>query len=319
VPAVALPGGANVVARDARLGTGRRIPCMTSAMKADLHVHSNASDGKLSPAAVVDYAAEKGVTVMALTDHDSVGGVAEAAGAAESRGVVLIDGVELTSSAFGQEAHLLGYFVAPAHPELQGGLEQLRRRRASRGRDTVALLQQLGYPLPWEQVQAIAGGGSVGRPHVARALVTAGYAQDIADAFARFLSEGAPAYIPAPSLDVLESIAIVRAAGGIPVLAHPIALLEAVPALIEAGLEGIEVYYGAYSLAQREQLAAFATEHGLLQTGGSDFHGVDNREGRDLGSGDLPPEHVQQLIEARRGVAPQRAQRTQRRQEGRGT
>lgn len=266
-------------------------------MKADLHIHSTASDGKLSPAEVAVYAADKGITVLALTDHDSVGGLAAGAAAAAALGITFIEGVELTSGAGGREAHLLGYFIDPDHPILQDGLERLRRRRESRGRDTVELLQCLGYPLPWEEVRSIAGGGSVGRPHVARALVTVGHARDIADAFARFLSEGAPAYIPAPSLDIIESIAIVRAAGGVPVLAHPIALLDAVPPLIEAGLEGIEVYYGAYSPAERESLAAFASGHGLLQTGGSDFHGLDNREGRDLGSGDLPAEHVERLLD----------------------
>jgi 3',5'-nucleoside bisphosphate phosphatase len=267
----------------------------TSPGKADLHVHSTASDGKLSPTEVVAYAAGKGVTVLALTDHDSLAGLEEAAAEAARRSITFIAGVELTSSAGGREAHLLGYFVDRTNADLLAGLRRLQERRANRGRETVDRLGEIGYPLSWEQVQAIAA-GSVGRPHIARALVSAGYAADISEAFARFLSEGAPAYIPAPSLAVAESIAMVRAAGGVPVLAHPIKLTDIVPGLVAAGLRGIEVYYGAYSNTERRSLAALAEAHGLLQTGGSDFHGLGNPEGHDLGSVAIPAEHVGRLL-----------------------
>lgn len=264
--------------------------------RSDLHVHSDASDGALSPADLVGRAAEAGLAVLGLTDHDTLDGIEPAVAAAGRHGLTLVPGVEISSEWDGREAHVLGYFVDPSHRPLRARLEEQRRKREHRGRDTVELLARLGYPLSWPRVQELAGEGNVGRPHVARALIEAGHACDIADAFARFLGEGAPAYIAAPVVDPVEAVALVLAAGGLPVLAHPLRLLDALPHLVGAGLAGIEVYYAAYSDGEVALLAATAEGAGLLRTGGSDFHGLAHSEGRLLGSGAIPWRHVERLL-----------------------
>jgi len=267
---------------------------------ADLHVHSSASDGQLSPAEVVSLAASKGVAVLSLTDHDSTEGVEEAIAAARSLPLFVIPGVELNAQTPHGEAHILGYFVDPQDRLL---LRRLNERRNVRGRRAELMLRRLagiGYKLSLSRLQEIAEGGSIGRPHVARALVEAGYVQDVEEAFRRLIRKGAPGYVPTPVLSAAEAIAWVIEAGGIPTLAHPIQITQAVNGLVKSGLQGLEVYYGAYSGEDMAFLAGLADSFGLLRTGGSDFHGPSILSSAELGNVSLPWQDVERLLRLRR-------------------
>jgi predicted metal-dependent phosphoesterase TrpH len=242
----------------------------------ELHCHSTASDGTFPPAQVVAMAAERGVRVLALTDHDTTAGVTEAVASAAARGMTLIPGVELTCSVERGEVHLLGYFVAVGDAVFQDQLAQFRGGRDARGQAIVAKLNALGIPVQWERVKALAGDGAVGRPHVARALIEVGAATSVEDAFDRYLGRGRPAHVERQRLTPVEAVQLVRAAGGVPVLAHPLSVsnLEATLAeMIPAGLLGMEAYYSAYKPEERAALADIAAYHNLVTTVGSDFHG----------------------------------------------
>jgi 3',5'-nucleoside bisphosphate phosphatase len=273
---------------DSRLTTG-----------VDLHTHSTWSDGLLSPTALVGEAASRGVRVLALTDHDTVAGIPEAREAGERLGVEIVPGVELsTSLGTGGEIHLLGYFVDIDDAALLDRLAGYARARADRMERMIARLRRVGAPVDPDRVREIAGHGTVGRPHLGRALVEAGYAADLTDAFDRFIGGGRPAYVPRPRVDPADAIALVRAAGGVPVLAHPFSVggVESVlDRLAPAGLAGMEVDYGAYSPDDRETLRRIATRRGLIATGGSDYHGPDLRAARELGSVPVPLAAVEAL------------------------
>jgi hypothetical protein len=245
-------------------------------------------------------AAARGVRVLALTDHDTTAGIAEAVQAATGFGMALIPGVELTCSVPKGEVHLLGYFVAVGNEALQKRLAQFRGGRDARGQAMVEKLNGLGIPLRWERVKAIAGDGAVGRPHVGRALMEIGAATDIDDAFDRYIGRGRPAHIERQKLLPTDAVQLVRAAGGVPVLAHPLSVtdLEATLAeMIPAGLLGIEAYYGAYSPEQRTSLANIAARHNLITTVGNDFHG-DVHGGAVMGGTVGPPDVLDRLVAA---------------------
>lgn len=267
----------------------------------DLHTHTTYSDGLLSPAALVEEAAARGLRVLALTDHDTVAGIAEAQAAGDRLGVEVVPGVELSTS-FGQGdgVHLLGYLMDIEHPLLLEGLAGYAQARAERMVRMIERLRQCGAPVDPERVHTIAGHGTLGRPHLARALVEAGYATDLPDAFTRYLGWGKPAYVPRPLVAPRDAIALVRAAGGVTVLAHPFYLddLENVlDRLVPAGLAGLEVDYGSYTPEEREILRDIAARRGLIATGGSDFHGLDVA-GRDLGGVPVPLSAVAALRQA---------------------
>lgn len=268
----------------------------------DLHTHSTWSDGLLSPATLVEEAASRGVRFLALTDHDTVAGIPEARAAGERFGVEIIPGVELsTSLGSGSEIHLLGYFVDIDDPALLETLAGYARARAERMERMVERLRRIGSPVDPERVKAIAGHGTVGRPHLGRILVEAGYATDLSDAFDRYIGGGKPAYVPRPRVDPRDAIALVRAAGGVPTLAHPFSVggVESVlDRLVPAGLAGMEVDYGEYSPEDRETLRQIAARRGLIATGGSDYHGPDSRAARELGSAPVPLAAVTALREA---------------------
>lgn len=266
----------------------------------ELHCHSTASDGTHPPARVVAMAAERGVRVLALTDHDTTAGIAEASGAAIGFGMALIPGVELTCSVERGEVHLLGYFVAVGNDAFQARLATFRGGRDARGQAIVEKLNDLGIPVRWERVKAIAGAGAVGRPHVGRALMEIGAATTIDDAFDRYLGRGRPAHVERQQLLPVDAVQLVRAAGGVPVLAHPLSVvnLEATLAeMIPAGLLGIEANYGAYSPEERASLAAIANSHNLITTVGNDFHG-DVHGGALMGGTQGPPDVLDRLIAA---------------------
>jgi predicted metal-dependent phosphoesterase TrpH len=246
----------------------------------DLHTHSTASDGVYTPGDLVRLAAAVGLNCIALTDHDSTEGIDEAIAAGEPIGLSVIPGIEVnTDLPKGQgEAHVLGYFVAREDPAFQETLRFLREARAQRGERIVTSLRAAGVEISWERVREIAH-GAVGRPHVAQALIEAGYAENTSGAFERYLVPGKPGYMPRFRLPAEEAIRFIRSAYGVPVLAHPAGIpgLEErlLPSLVAAGLQGLECYYGPYDDATVARLVGLANQHGLIPTGGTDYHGPD--------------------------------------------
>lgn len=276
--------------------------------RADLHTHSTASDGTLAPAVLVRQASRRGLTILALTDHDTTSGLAEAIATGAALGMRVIPGIELSTAVSAGEVHILGYGIDPQNQTLQQALTRYRQARRERAERIIARLHELGVDLPEGSVQASDNAASIGRPHIARAMIAAGYVQSVSEAFDRFLGNDKPAYIaserkPTPE----EAIQLIRAASGLPVHAHPYtsdAFPESLPALARAGLAGIEVYYAEYTSEQRGVLAGIAAAHGLLATGGSDYHGEQFKERRDLGSVALPAEALQRFLQRLDGEPP---------------
>jgi predicted metal-dependent phosphoesterase TrpH len=273
-----------------------------SARKVDLHTHSTASDGLYPPAELVRLAHEAGLDLIGLVDHDTTGGLAEAQAAGAQLGVTIIPGVEInTDLRGGGEAHILGYYISQDDPSLMNSLGKLRDAREKRGERMVGRLRDAGYDVSWERVRALAG-GAVGRPHVARALIEAGYARDVSDAFDRYLSPSGPGFVPRYKLAPEDAIRIIRAARGIPTLAHPryVRNLEetVLSELVAAGLQGLECYYGQYDEGAVARLVALADRYDLITTGGSDYHGP-NMHPTPLGGRYVPPQVATRLWEAR--------------------
>jgi hypothetical protein len=269
-------------------------------MRADLHVHSTASDGTLSPSQLVRLAIDSDVSVLAIADHDSVEGIAEATLAAAETTLTLIPAVELSTVARdGRDIHLLGYFVDPDDPSLLNSLRDLREARLSRAESMVAGLSAAGIPIALDTVLEMSAGGAVGRSHVARALVSAGHADSIAEAFTRFIGRGRPFYVAKDVRSPEQAIDCIRDSGGIAVIAHPgvSKVDDLLRELVEAGLQGIEAYHADHSAQQRGHYAAMALGLGLLTTGGSDFHGPGAPNAR-LGGVDIPEEAVTSLLHA---------------------
>ena len=241
----------------------------------DLHMHSTASDGARAPADVVRAAKAAGLTAIALTDHDTIAGLAEAQAAGAEYGIRIVNGVELSAVEGEAETHLLGLHLCDAlviEREL-GGLRDMRERR---GQQIVAKLVALGVQVTFDDVLAQAGGGAVGRPHVARALVADGWATDVRDAFDRYLGAGKPAFVAKDQLGMADAIAMIHAAGGLAVLAHPggAGTRERLNALIAFGLDGVEVKHPGHSPSDTARLATLAGQLGLVMSGGSDWHGA---------------------------------------------
>jgi 3',5'-nucleoside bisphosphate phosphatase len=278
-----------------------------AAVRIDLHVHSDASDGTDPPAEVVRRAAAAGLEVMALTDHDTMAGIAAAA-AALPPGLTLVPGLELSCFGNGRSMHLLGYLCAPGDPALAAETELIRDDRVHRARAMVARLAELGAPVTWEQVAAIAGDAVVGRPHIARALAEAGVVATPADAFtADWIADGGRAHAGRYAPDAARAIALVLAAGGVPVLAHPRSpgyeiADEVVAGLAAAGLAGLEVFHPDHDRSERARLTRLATGLDLVMTGGSDDHGAFNDSG--LGSETTPPEQYERLLALATGARP---------------
>ncbi|MBM7865317.1 PHP domain-containing protein [Heliobacterium gestii] len=276
--------------------------------KMDLHTHSTASDGSLTPRELVAAARREGVGLMALTDHDTIDGVAEAREAGKELGVTVLAGVELSVDHEQREMHLLGYHIDPDHPALRAGLQQLIQYREERNPKIIELLRSMGIPITMEEVAQEAGSTVIGRPHFGRVLVKKGIVASVDEAFARYLGSGKPAYVKKERLLPEEGIALLRRAGGIPVLAHPVflpeqsysELLRLLQRLKAAGLAGIEAYYPEHSFDDIRKFVRLAAEIGLYVTGGSDFHGSGKpsaRLGRILPDGGPLPEEVRKRIE----------------------
>jgi predicted metal-dependent phosphoesterase TrpH len=256
----------------------------------DLHVHTTASDGSMTPAEIVRYAYEKGLAAVAITDHDTMDGVEQALEEGRKLGFEVIAGVEISVD-FMPEMHLLGYFLDGHYEPILNTLQDLREKREYRNPRIVSKLNDLGIEISMSEVDKKAGGSIISRAHIARVLVEKGYVADMEEAFDKYLAFGRKAYVKKEKLAPDEGIAAIIRSGGIPVLAHPIyldmtmaQLDNLLGELAEAGLKGIEAYYTDNTASQTEELLQLAKRHSLVATGGSDFHGSFKPE-IELGSG----------------------------------
>ena len=261
---------------------------MTSSI--DLHIHTTASDGTISPQEAVAAAAESGVEVLGIADHDTLEGIAAALVAAAPRGVTLVPGVEINTDYGQTEAHVLGYFVDHRSPQLNSVLGDIRRRRIERMRKILARLEGLGMHLEERRVVELAAGGSVGRPHIARARAKAGYVGSGGEAFARLIGRGQAAYVPRYRLTPRAAAEAIRAAGGVTVLAHPSKVGDdkLVQALVEQGIEGLECFHSDHSAAHAAHYVALARQLGVVVTGGTDSHGPHSERPVAIGAVDVP-------------------------------
>ncbi|WP_410536619.1 PHP domain-containing protein [Streptomyces sp. KL2] len=277
-------------------------------MRIDLHTHSTASDGTDTPAELVRRAAA-GLDVVALTDHDTVAGYAEAI-AALPAGLTLVPGAELSCRLDGVSLHMLAYLFDPAEPELARERELVRDDRVPRAQGMVARLRELGVPITWERVARIAGDGSVGRPHIASAMVELGVVETVSDAFtAEWIADDGRAYVGKHELDPFEAVRLIKGAGGVAVFAHPLAVKRgrcvpesAIAELAAAGLDGIEADHMDHDAATRERLRGMARDLGLLATGSSDYHG--SRKTCRLGEYTTDPDVYAEIAARGSGTAP---------------
>lgn len=277
----------------------------------DLHTHTMASDGTLSPAELVELASRRGISVLGITDHDTLDGVAEARRSSQlsdtQTGIHLVPGVELSTTVTGAEVHVLGYFVDESDDELSQTLARFAQGRRRRIEQVIARLRAIGIPLDADVILRHADAGSIGRPHVARALVELGMVRTTDEAFDRYLRKDRPGWVPRDPFSPQDAVRLLADHGVVPVLAHPFstkAVEQTVRSLIPAGLLGIEVFYGEYDARQHRELLTIATTFELVPTGGSDFHGPGFREGRELGSVDIPGFVWERLqhVAAERGI-----------------
>lgn len=274
---------------------------------ADLHSHTRCSDGTRAPADLVAHAAERGIRVLAVTDHDTVAGLADAQSAADRHGVRLVSGVELSVSVDGDEVHLLGYGFDPSHAALRSHLDAFVEARAERVRQIVQRLRETGVALTMDAVHDQAPHGhALGRPHVAHAMVAAGHVASVDAAFDRYLSPGQPAFVAKPPVPASDALDLLHDAGGIGVLAHPGHWTPSarLRALVDAGLDGIEVVHPSHDASLEAYYRRWARTCGLLPTGGSDYHGHRDGDEARFGRVGLDREHYEQFAEALAQVPP---------------
>jgi predicted metal-dependent phosphoesterase TrpH len=266
--------------------------------RVDLHAHSTASDGELSPADLVQYARARGLAALALTDHDTVDGLDAAIDAARGTSLQIVPGVELSCDVPQTEVHILGYFIDWHAPDFEAMLVKFRDGRYGRAEKMAKKLTALGAPISFERVKQIAGDASIGRPHVAQALVEAGHVATVSEAFDRYIGRTGPAYVERFRLTPEDAVALILRAGGVPVLAHPRDVTYYIEPLVKAGLIGLEAQYGMYDDSTRADLVRWAKRYDLIVTGGSDFHGLNQMAYlSNLGQVDVPFQVVEQLYE----------------------
>ncbi|MDK1476277.1 PHP domain-containing protein [Streptomyces sp. 549] len=278
-------------------------------MRIDLHTHSTASDGTDTPAELIRNAAAAGLDVVALTDHDTVGGHREAASALPA-GLTLVTGAELSCRLDGVGLHMLAYLFDPLEPRLAAERELVRDDRVPRARAMVEKLRERGVPVTWERVCEIAGDGAMGRPHIATALVEAGVVDTVSEAFtADFIGNDGRAYVDKHELDPFDALRLVRDAGGVTVLAHPLAATrgpclseKSVAELAEAGLDGLEADHMDHDEATRARLRGLAADLSLLVTGSSDYHG--SRKTCRLGDHTTAPDVYAEIAARATGASP---------------
>jgi len=263
---------------------------------ADLHLHTRFSDGTQTPERVVELAAQAGLSAMAITDHDNTEALAVAQPAARRHGIELIAGVEMSASADGLEVHVLGFLLELDSPVLQQHMAEQQARRVTRVHEMVQRLGAIGVTIEAEEVLQLAGEGTVGRPHVARALLRHGYVSTVAEAFGRYLGPDNPGFVPGSPLPPSRIIRVIREAGGVPVLAHPIYLKRdpLIDQLVQEGLVGLEVYHSGHTPEVVQRYEQIADRLQLLKTGGSDYHG-DSKEGLPVGAVKVPYALVERL------------------------
>lgn len=249
-------------------------------MSIDLHIHSTISDGTMNPVELVNYAHKKGLSAIAITDHDAIDGIEEAVAAGDSLGVEVVPGVELSVRYSDTTVHLLGYLFDYQQNELHVALRRLQEGRAERNKNIVSRLKSLGIAVDTKELEKIAGRGQCGRPHIAKLLLEKGVVKTMNDAFKLYLGQGGQAYTSRFIYGAQEAIKIINEAGGLAVLAHPLKLdtsedefSDTLKKLLAMGLDGIEAYYPTHSRQFRKRLVNFAQHHSLLVTGGSDYHG----------------------------------------------
>lgn len=268
--------------------------------KVDLHIHSTASDGRLSPADIVHKAVKLGLTIIAIADHDSVDGIAPALVAAQAfPRLKVIPCVEISTDVPHGEVHVLGYFIDYTDHKLMAILDRLRNSRKLRAHRMIAKLGRFGIHIEWQRVQEIAGSGSIGRPHLAQAMLEKGYVASLKEAFTKYIGRGAPAYVEREKMTQVEVVELVLRANGLPVLAHPLTtddLEIRVNELKAAGLVGLEAYYDGYTINEISELLSLANKYNLIATGGSDYHGLDTGTETMIGGADVPMESAKRLI-----------------------
>ncbi|MDR3629811.1 MAG: PHP domain-containing protein [Desulfocapsaceae bacterium] len=260
-------------------------------MTIDLHVHSVFSDGSQSPTELVALAAARGLTAISITDHDTMAGTDEALQAGRAHGVEVLPGLEISAHLGQTYLHILGYGMRPDDPGLVAGLSQLQGARDERNRKIVQKLVEMGHAVSLEEVRRCSRVGQTGRPHIAKTLMARGVVKNMPEAFEKFLKKGAPAYVSRFVYDAENAIALIKRAGGLAVLAHPIQIdpsLGGLPGVLaelaSLGLDGVELYYPTQSARTRKKIRSLADKYQLLYTGGSDYHG-DIRPGTHLAGG----------------------------------
>ena len=275
--------------------------------KVDLHMHSTASDGRFSPAEIVSKSVEIGLTILALADHDSTEGIVPALVAAKAfPWLKVIPCVEISTDVPSGEVHVLGYFIDYTDRELEATLERMRNSRRKRAQGIIGKLGSLGIHIDWKRVQEIAGSGSIGRPHIAQAMLEKGYIASLKEAFTKYISRDGSAYVEREKMTPREAVELILQANGLPVLAHPFTISDPEMMIAElkaAGLVGIEAYYGGYTAEEINKLVSLASKHNLIATGGSDYHGLEASNETMIGGVDVPIESAEQLI----ALAEQRA------------
>lgn len=270
----------------------------------DLHLHTTASDGRLSPTELVHLVASQGLKQVAISDHDTTEGLAEAFEAArEFPDLRIIPAIEISTDIPGDEVHMLGYFLNHEDPELLALLGRFRDGRLERGKAMVDKLATLGIHIDWERVKEIAGDGAVGRPHIALAMVEKGYCKEPKDAFPEYLGRNGLAYVERAKMSPDQAVNLLVRFGAVPVLAHPAYLADMEPAIAllkDAGLMGMEVHYAQYDSETVNRLAELAEEYDLIPCGGSDYHGLGNTGELLPGTLGPPLETVERLEDAAR-------------------
>jgi predicted metal-dependent phosphoesterase TrpH len=269
-------------------------------LRSDLHLHTTASDGRLRPAELVMLARNRGLDVIAITDHDSVGGIDEAVGEAlKARRITVVAGVEINTDLPSGELHVLGYFIDHLNADLMHTLEKIRDSRIGRAKEMVRKLQELGLEVEWGRILELARGESICRPHIAQAMLEKGFVSSEREAFDRYIGRSGPAYIEREKIKPEEAVRIVKGNGGLPVLAHPADIPDLdnmLARLVEAGLVGIEAYYGQYDQETISRLVKVAAEKQLLTTGGSDYHHFLDSAETPIGSVDVPEDSIMKLF-----------------------
>jgi len=275
--------------------------------KVDLHIHTTISDGRFSPAEVVHKAAELGLAIIALADHDTVDGIVPALEAAKKFPQLrIIPAVEVSTDVPSGEVHVLGYFIDYTSQELAETLVRFRDSRERRAQGMVTKLAGLGIQIDWQRVREIAGDGSIARPHIAQAMLEKGYISSIKEAFDKYITRDGPAYVGREKMTPADAVALIVRAQGLPVMAHPFTVPDPEAMIIEmkaAGLVGLEAYYNGYTTDEINRLVRLADRHGLIATGGSDYHGLGGIGEAMIGGVNVPMASAERLI----ALAEQRA------------